>query len=311
MADEPTRRAQARALLAQLADDGGRRRRRVLAALPFALTVGVAAGAVAADDLGMSPSAAGLALAAAFAVLLWMATLLETLTLALLQAARTEELATGVELGWDLAIGAVLGRLVAPLLDTSTVAAVATFAGFYAVYQAVVERVVLGEMADGLAALLWPQSGIRPPGEHSRAGALAARGEHELALAEYRAAVARQPRDARPYLAVARLLRDELRQPEEAAAWLRRALDEARPPPSVEVHVRRELAELLMRAGGLPRAAPELARIAHRFGHTEAGAWARRELAAAKDELRQRLEQAEAAAALDVPRGGDPVPDAP
>jgi tetratricopeptide (TPR) repeat protein len=99
--------------------------------------------------------------------------------------------------------------------------------------------------------------------EYSAARALAARGRYREAVDAYEIAAAESTGDPEPYLAAARILRDGLGDVEQAAAWFRRARQDARLTPGQELLVASELAELYTTKLGAPeRAIPELARIA-------------------------------------------------
>jgi tetratricopeptide (TPR) repeat protein len=134
----------------------------------------------------------------------------------------------------------------------------------------------------GAAAVVYAPSGGTTPHkrEYSRAESLVVRGLHEEAVTAFELAVADDPGDPLPYLRVARIYRDHLKRPEDAARWFRRALREASGTP---VLARRELAELYVHHMKEPaRAAPELARMAEELAGSPEGEWAARELAHVK-----------------------------
>lgn len=91
-----------------------------------------------------------------------------------------------------------------------------------------------------------PSTGVRPKGL-SRAEALRARGEYDLAIAELSRRVAEHPEDPDAYLLIARTYRDDLRDPGRAATWFRRTLDVTGPPPALAALIERELAEVKAR----------------------------------------------------------------
>jgi hypothetical protein len=112
---------------------------------------------------------------------------------------------------------------------------------------------------------------------------LAVRGHYDDAVVVYKEAIDEVPSDPEPYLRIAALLRDKVSDPEKAAAWLGRAIQEAELPGRLEVVLVRELTELFRHRIGAPaRAAPLLARIAERHEGGPDGAWAREELAESK-----------------------------
>jgi hypothetical protein len=118
-----------------------------------------------------------------------------------------------------------------------------------------------------------------PKKEYSYAESLVARGEHEEAVTAFELAVAQDAADPTPYLRVARIYRDHLDRPVDAARWFRRALGESAMPSGLAILARRELVELYVHRMGEPaRAAPELARMAEELAGTPDGAWAAREL---------------------------------
>jgi len=125
-----------------------------------------------------------------------------------------------------------------------------------------------------------------PRREYSAPQSLVARGRYEEAAAAWEIAAAESGGDPEPYLALARLFRDHLGQPEEAAAWFRRARRDATLPPGHDLLVSQELIELYRGRLGQPqRAIPELARICERFPGTPNAAAAEGELAALRAQI--------------------------
>jgi tetratricopeptide (TPR) repeat protein len=142
---------------------------------------------------------------------------------------------------------------------------------------AVMAVVFLVSEGAGAAAgsLFHPGQGKRRRSEHSWAASLAARGRFDEALAAYEDAAREDPSDPEPFLRGARLLRDDLRQPDEAARWFRRARERLSRGSAREMAVSRELVELYLRKGSDPRRAlPELARLAELHAGTPLGDWA-------------------------------------
>lgn len=132
--------------------------------------------------------------------------------------------------------------------------------------------------------------------EYSRPRALAAQGRYHEAADAWELAAAESDGDPEPYLALARLYRDQLGAFDAAAGWFRRARRDARLDGGLDLLVSQELIELYVRKLHQPhRAIPELARLRERFPATPAGQAAERELHA----LRERV-------ARERRQGGDP-----
>jgi tetratricopeptide (TPR) repeat protein len=130
-------------------------------------------------------------------------------------------------------------------------------------------------------------SGSRLPlrREYSLAESLAVRARYDEAAAEYERAAAEYADDPEPCLRLARLLRDSMQRPADAATWFRRGLERAE--QGARLGIRRELVELHVHRLGTPeKALPELARIAEDQAGTPTGDWALRELRAIKASLR-------------------------
>ncbi len=201
-----------------------------------------------------------------------------------------------------LFFGAVVGHLLGGAAGTF----VGAFLGIVTVGG--VGGALLALVADrvgGMARIVYNPTGNSTPyrREHSRARSLAVRGEHERAIEAYRTAILEDPRDPAPYLAIARLLRDEMGRPREAGDWLRRARGDADLDEATRMRVTRELIELYRTKLAEPlRAAPELARLAETWPATVEGRWAAAELAELKRAMRGEGEEG---AAPDS-RGGPP-----
>jgi len=162
--------------------------------------------------------------------------------------------------------------------------AVAGFALFYLVIAAIVG-------ASGRAAATVYMPGGRGSAarrdEYSLAESLAARGRFEDAVSVFQEALSERPEEPTPYLRIARISRDELDRPEDAIRWFRKARSEARLDGAELALVSRELIELYRKRGEPAKAAPELARLAEVRAGTPEGAWAERELAEVKREMRE------------------------
>ncbi len=144
---------------------------------------------------------------------------------------------------------------------------------------------LVSEKLGGAARVVYAPGGpsTKPARDYSRAEALAVRGHFDDAIAVYQEAIYETPSDPDPYLRIARMLADKASDPEKAAVWLQRALQETELQGRWEMVLVRELAELYrLRIGEPARAAPMLARIAERHEGSPDGEWAREELAKVK-----------------------------
>jgi tetratricopeptide (TPR) repeat protein len=132
-----------------------------------------------------------------------------------------------------------------------------------------------------------PSSGSTPRArEYSQAESLVARGLYPEAVTAFELAASGNPSDPTPYLRVARIYRDHLGRPDDAARWFRKALREASPPRGVAVLATKELVELYVHRMGEPRRAlPELARMAEEWAGSPEGEWAAAELRDIKERL--------------------------
>jgi tetratricopeptide (TPR) repeat protein len=187
-------------------------------------------------------------------------------------------------LGWSLYAGIPLGILVGSLLGHPLIGLVLGPLLLLAVVT------WLSHMAGRGASTVYMPSGSSTPRkkEYSRARALEVRGEYLEAIREYEGAIAASPEVSEPYLRVARMYRDELREVDLAIHWFRRAQREADLSTGETIRTHRELAELFLHyRGERRRAAPELARLADGFPDTPDGRWARKELADIKEEMAQ------------------------
>jgi tetratricopeptide (TPR) repeat protein len=131
-----------------------------------------------------------------------------------------------------------------------------------------------------VGSIIHPGQGKRRRSDLSWPASLAARGRYDEALGAYEGAAREDPSDPRPLFLGARILRDDLRQPDEAARWFRRARERLPPGSPGEMAASRELVEIYLRKGSDPRKAlPELARVAELHAGTPLGAWAAEEKA--------------------------------
>mgnify|MGYP001591330394 CR=1 FL=1 len=178
--------------------------------------------------------------------------------------------------------GGVLGGLAAFMLVRNGaplwVAALCPVGGWLAV--TLVALAIANSAGSAASNLYSPASGAPPrPKEYSQAESLVARGRYEEAVDAFELAVAEDPGDPTPYLRIARVYRDHLAKPEDAARWFRRAVRESAPPPGTLFLARKELVEIYTHRLGAPeRALPELARMAEELAGTQEGDWAAREI---------------------------------
>ena len=130
-----------------------------------------------------------------------------------------------------------------------------------------------------------------PKKEYSHAEALVARGLVQEAIDELEIAIAEDGSDPQPYLRIARLYRDRLGRPEDAAQWFRRVLSEKRAGGGTAYLATRELIELYVGPLGQPaKAAPLLARLAEERPGTPEGSWAAEELGRVKADMARQEE---------------------
>jgi tetratricopeptide (TPR) repeat protein len=176
------------------------------------------------------------------------------------------------------ALGALLGFYLVQRGAPFWSAVVCVLAGWLFVS---VGSLLLIASAGSAASMLYAPSSGAPPRrkDHSRADSLVATGKHEEAVDAFELAVAEDPTDPTPYLRIARVYRDHLGKPEDAARWFRRALREAALPAGMSFLARKELVELYTHRMGAPeRALPDLARMAEELAGTPEGDWAAGEL---------------------------------
>ena len=190
--------------------------------------------------------------------------------------------------GWSLFAGIPLGLVVGLLVGHVVLGVIL---GPLIIYGVVVG--IAAASGRGASALHLPSGATTPrKKEYSRAKALEVRGEYEAAIRAYEVEILDAPLAPEPYLRIARLFRDELKEVDSAVQWFRRAQREAALSPGESIRVYRELAEIFLHTRGEPRrAAPELARLADEYPHTPDGQWAARELAEIKEEMARELKE--------------------
>jgi len=119
--------------------------------------------------------------------------------------------------------------------------------------------------------------------QHSGAEALRVRGEFAAAIEAFERAAQEYPDDPGPWIEVARIHRDSLSDPEEAARAFKRALGHPGLGAGQRFLATRELCEIYTHRMNEPRRAlPLLARLAETQPGTPPGEWAARELVEVK-----------------------------
>lgn len=144
---------------------------------------------------------------------------------------------------------------------------------------------IVANLGGRAAGSLYNPSGRSTPRkrEHSHAESLVARGLYQEAVDAFEIAIAEDPTDPTPYLRIARLHRDQLSRPEDAASWFKRALTASDMSAALSLLTARELVELYTLKLSQPgRAAPLLARLAEEHAGTPEGEWATKELVRVK-----------------------------
>ncbi len=123
-----------------------------------------------------------------------------------------------------------------------------------------------------------------PKRDYSLAQSFVARERYEDAISAYELACAEYADDPEPYLRLARLYRDKLRDLHEAVLWFKRARAEAKVSARQEQLITFEIVEIYRDRLGVPaKAIPELARLAERFVNTAVGDSAKQELQQLRD----------------------------
>lgn len=206
--------------------------------------------------------------------------------------------------GWSLAAGLPLGAGAGFMMGSILVG---LLAGPVLIFGIVVG---IATVSGRGASVLYMPSGVTTPRkrEYSRARALEVRGDMEGAVREYEAAILEVPGDPEPFLRIARIHRDEMRKPESAVHWFRKAQRGVRLSPGEAIRVHRELAEIFLYVLKEPRrAAPELARLAEGYPATLDGKWAAGELALIKAEMAEERAAEQGNTGGDRPRPEDVI----
>jgi tetratricopeptide (TPR) repeat protein len=152
------------------------------------------------------------------------------------------------------------------------------------------------EKADAVAQTVYNPSGDSTPykQQYSYAASLAIRGRFQEAAAAYELHVIENPAEPQPYIELARLYRDKLKQYDDALAWFRRARTDAKLGPGQELYVIQEIIDLYVGHLKTPRKAiPELTLVCQRFPATPAARAAERQLAEMREMLAREREGVE------------------
>ena len=195
---------------------------------------------------------------------------------------------------WSLvvaAIGAAIGVRLAPAFGTTAVVAAVGGALLGSSLMYLIGWRFASAAADAVASIFAPSGSSTPAlREYSLAESLVVRGQFEEAIRLYLEHGEKDVKDAEPYVRIARIYRDRLERPEDAATAFRESLTRAE-QPGHEQAIARELAELLIHRMNDPRRSmPILARLAERYPASPTGSWARTELAEIKRQLQRQSE---------------------
>ena len=132
----------------------------------------------------------------------------------------------------------------------------------------------VSESAGALVQGVTDPKGRPGPGAHSVVDALVMRGEVEEALTRLRISIESYPDDADARIRVARLLRDEMKDPRAALSAFREGREsECFTVRQMRVSMR-EMVELARSTGDLDAVLPDLAAHRERFAGTDEAAWA-------------------------------------
>lgn len=221
-----------------------RRRCRSLVALPFSALAGLVWGTLSAPALAGSPLAWGALGAFSFSFLMWLE---QRVVPPLAEAAaRSRPGGSSFPAGfWESAVVGGFMYLITSVLGAPVVPAVGTALGVGAAYAFVVEYLLCGSAASGIATLLQGASGswTRASDGHSRADALVQQGRWDEAEALYLEALRARPRDAHTYVRLARL-HVTRGAPQDAVETLRRAVRRADMSAAEEGFVVRQIYEV-------------------------------------------------------------------
>lgn len=254
--------------------------------MPAVAIAGAALGASTAHSSDQPMLGPMLWFAAAMSLASYLSAILEAATLAALRLEPEGMSSDMVSFAWDLVLGSIAGILLAQLTTASVLQAAGGASAILFIQKLVLEKLLIGNAIGDVFTGLLQGRGSTSPG-YSLAAAQSARGDFAAARATIESEITRAPRDPRPYLTLARMLRNDARDYAGAAETLERALDAARPDERMAAVMLRELVDICLHKLDAPgRAAKALARyIAERPEGTDV-AWARATLATTKSMLK-------------------------
>ena len=196
-------------------------------------------------------------------------------------AARALQVRTAALSLYGGAVFAVVGVLVAGVPGL----VIGWLAGSLCIY--VVVSVLSSGAGAAFSSLYWTSGATTPAlRDYSLAEALAAKGRLDEAAEEYERCAVVWETDAEPRLRLARLLRDRLKRPEDAAHWFKKVIAMPGVDEGMTQQAARELVELCrVRLRQPERALPTLARLAEQRTASRLGDWARQQTAELRADL--------------------------
>lgn len=174
------------------------------------------------------------------------------------------------------------GFVIGPAMMAGASVARALVYGLIAAVIAYIVPLVLLQRTANAGASVLGGSGASTPAlrQYSLADSLVARGQIGEAAEAYRMLAEDFPADPEPRVRRARLLRDRMANPEQAAEWFKKALAAEGIEPAMSIAITRELIELHIHKMGTPALAlPYLAQLAEKHPDHPVASWARAEYA--------------------------------
>lgn len=267
-----------RPLWPESVDERKRRRGRLMITGSCGTLVGLAFGVLAANRWGLPPVPLVLAGATGAFLVMYIMGQVESLARTVAEV-KTGPASLVIRVGADVVGGAILGRILASVLGTDALTALAAGASILVAYSAVTSRLFWGGWVEGVVGVLTGQGGGARAPDYSYPTSLAARGLIEEAVKAYEEACDERPGHPDPMLHAAWTLREH-REWEKAVAWYRRALAAPRIDARRSASVARQVWEIhAAKLGTAAAAIPDLAAVVERFPGAEEMEWARRELA--------------------------------
>lgn len=187
---------------------------------------------------------------------------------------------------WSLGpavLGAIVGSFLAPRLGVS--GALGFFGGAVTAWiLSFILVTTIAEAAGRAAGTLYAGRSQPMPAQFSLVESLIARGHFEQAARELHREAGAAPEASAPRILLARLLRDQLKRPDEALHWFRDALDSSDVDDGTAHLLLNEIVQLCRSAGSARRALPALARVAAERPDTQIARWARDTMHAIRQE---------------------------